>query len=221
MTAPVSRSIRRKVIGLVLTTTALALLVAATTAMIFEAIGNRKAAVQEFRTLASLLAYNAAPSVTFQDGGPITQMLEGLKSHDHITRVRVHLASGKLLASYPVTDLDATPLPSNQAQERVWFEGGHLRLTLPILSPEGQVNGTIFMEAEQSQVTRRIAFAGLFLTVTMLLVGLLVWVAVRRWVRPITDPILELASLAGEVSASGNYSLRSTSRADEIGRAHV
>ena len=210
-----TKSIRGKVITLVLTTTALALLVAATTALVFEAIGNRKAAVQEFRSLAGLLAYNAAPSVTFQDAGPISQMLEGLKSHDHITRVRVYLASGQLLAVYPSTDRDPSPLPPDQTQDRVWFEGGHLCLTQSIRTPEGRVNGTIFMEAEQSQVKRRIAFAGLFLGVTMLLVSLLVWVAVRRWVRAITDPILELAGLSAEVSASGNYGLRAHATADD------
>ena len=210
-----TKSIRGKVITLVLTTTALALLVAATTALVFEAIGNRKAAVQEFRTLAGLLAYNAAPSVTFQDAGPISQMLEGLKSHDHIIRVRVYLASGQLLAAYPSTDRDSSPLPSDQIQERVWFEGWHLCLTQSIRTPEGRVNGTIFMEAEQSQVKRRIAFAGLFLALTMLLVSLLVWVAVRRWVRAITDPILELAGLSAKVSTSGNYGLRAHATADD------
>jgi signal transduction histidine kinase/DNA-binding response OmpR family regulator len=215
LTAKPSSSIRRKVIVLVLTTTALALLLTAATALGYEAYGYRKASVQELRAIAEIIAYNTAPNVAFHDAGPAMRILESLRAHGHITRARIHLASGEVLASYPPHDPDAPLLPVSQVEDRVWSEDGRLRLTVRIRTPEGGANGTLFLEADQSEFAHRVALTGAFLALVMMLVGLLTWVAVRRWVRAITDPILELTELASDVSISRDFSLRAHAQEDD------
>ncbi len=218
MNATPTTSIRRKVSVLVLTMTALALLLTAAASLTYEAYGYRKAGAQELRALAEIIAYNTAPNVAFQDAGPAVQILESLKAHGHITRARVHLASGEILASYPAVDPNAPLLPASAVEDRMWFEAGRWHLTLRIWTPEGRVSGALFLEAEQSHVTRRMALTGVFLAGVLVLVSLLVWAVIRRWVRVITDPVMELAELASTVSTTRDFSLRARSGAeDELG----
>ena len=218
MIARLTNSIRRRVVVLVVTTTASALFVTGVAFLGYEIYGSRTTAIQELRSLADLLAHNTAVAVAYEDPGPATQILEGLKDHGQLTRASIYLPSGELLTSYPRTQPGTSHLAPDQMKEQLGERAGRIQLTVPIRLPEGRMTGVLVLESDQSHLTRRLKFAGTFLLVLLLLISLLIWVIVRRWVRAITDPVIELSTVASRVSASRDYSLRASSPAgDELG----
>jgi signal transduction histidine kinase/CheY-like chemotaxis protein len=214
LTAPTS-SIRRKVITLVLATTTTALLLSALAFLGYEGYALRRVAAQDLQALGEIIAYNTAPFVAFHDGGPATQILESLKTHGHITRAQVHMASGELLASYPADGRPVVIHPLDAARDRVWFSGGHIELTKLVHNPEGQPTGFVYLASDMSHLNARLVLASLFQAGMLLLIGLVVTAFVRRWARVITEPVLELAGVASRVSTSRDYSLRAQSRSDD------
>ena len=97
LTAP-KTSIRKKVTVLVLAATTMALLLAALTFLGYEGYAFRKASAQELSALGEIVAYNASAAVAFNDEGTAARILEGLKTHGHITRAQVfsELNAGRL-----------------------------------------------------------------------------------------------------------------------------
>jgi signal transduction histidine kinase/CheY-like chemotaxis protein len=205
---------------LVLASTTTALLVAAFTFLGYEGFVFRKASAQELSALGEIVAYNASVAVAFNDDGPATKVLEGLKAHGHITRAQVfsELNAGRLLAAYPPESGEVPPRTVAGAREEAWFSKGQICVTSIIKSPEGKPLGLVYLESDQGRLASQMAFAGVFLLSMSIGLSILVFAIVRKWVRVITDPILDLSGLAGRVSTERDYSLRAQVREnDELG----
>jgi len=208
-------SIRRKAVVLVLLTTGLALLLAALGFLGYEGYASRQSAAQDLRALGEIIAYNATPAVVFHDAGPAQQILDGLRVHGHITRARIQMASGEVLADFPAGSPDRGPWPGGEAGDRVWFSRGRVELAQRIRSEAGVPVGLLFLESDQAALADRLAWASAFSCFILGLIGLLVWAILRRYGRVLTDPILELARTASAVSTTRDYSLRAQGRSDD------
>jgi signal transduction histidine kinase/CheY-like chemotaxis protein len=220
LSTPPRTSIRKKVIVLVLATTTSALLLAAIAFLGYEGFVFRRASAQELSALGEIIAYNASVAVAFNDEGTAAKVLEGLKVHSHITRAQVfnELNAGKLLAAYPPEPGPVAPRTVAGAREEAWFAKGQICVTTIIRSPEGKPTGVVYLESDQGRLARQMILAGLFLLSMSAALSILVWAFVRKWVRVITDPILDLSGLAGRVSTERDYNLRAQVREnDELG----
>ena len=215
MTAPPTSSIRRKVVALILVATTSSLLLASLAFLGYERYALRRVAAQDLRALGEIVAYNIAPTAAFHDAGAATQLLESLKTHGHIVRAQVHLPSGDLLASYPQDGIRRELQPLEGAPDRVRFVRGRIELTKAIRNPEGRSVGTVFLVSDQGHLVQRLILASLFLVGMVLVLALAAWAFVHRWVRVITEPVLDLAGVASRVSQSRDYSLRAEARADD------
>ena len=201
-------SLRQKAMILVLGITASALILGAGAFLGFEGFASRNAAALGLSSLAETLAINVAVPVAFEDKHSAEAILNALKTHGHIPRAAAYMASLQVLATYPSSgSVDLSRLRV-YLEDRVWFEDGHIRATKRICTPDGKVVGVLFLEMDQSDRARRLASTALFLLVVLALVGLLVWTLGRRWVHVITDPVLDLAAVASQVSGSRDFSLR-------------
>ncbi|MBI1751719.1 MAG: response regulator [Acidobacteria bacterium] len=200
-------SLRRKVMFLVIGLTAMALVLGATAFLTFEDFVSRKADARALSSLAEIISVNVALPVTFDDAGASVEVLKGLKAHGHITEARVYNATGALLTSYPA--LAAAPSRIRVGQEdRVWFEAGRIRASKRIYTPEGRIVGSLFLEMDQADRGKKMAFTTLFLVAVLTLVGLPVWFLGRRWAHVITAPVRDLADVAFAVSQTADFSLR-------------
>jgi len=201
-------SLRRKVSVLVLCMTAMALILGAVAFLTFQDFASRKADARSLDSLAEIISFNVAVPVTFDDPAATRKILESLKTHGHIVEARVYQASGALLAAFPAKG-PTTPLHIEVEQgDRVWFEGGRLRVTKRIYTPEGRIVGGLYLEMDQQDHVTRLAVTALFLLVVLTLVGILVGFLGRRWVHLITAPVRELADVASRVSHTRDFSLR-------------
>ncbi|WLT31222.1 response regulator [Geothrix sp. PMB-07] len=204
---PPKTSLRQKVMFLVMGLTAMALMVGATAFLTFEDFASRKSDARALSSLAEIISVNLALPVTFDDAGASVEVLKGLKAHGHITEARVYSASGAMLTSYPALATPASRIRVGQ-EDRVWFEAGRICASKRIYTPEGRIVGSLFLEMDQADRGKKMAFTTLFLLGVLTLVGLPVWFLGRRWAHVITAPVRDLADVAFEVSQTADFSLR-------------
>ena len=214
------KSLRQKVTLMLMLTAGLAMVLAAMSFLAFEAYYLRTAAAVDLQSLGSIIAYNANSAVAFGDSEAASKILGGLKDRKHITAGRIYRADGTVLGSYPIGESGSEPpMPLSRTIERVGPNpAGMLTTTRFIQSEDGHPIGLLYLESDQGEIVDRVVWTGLVLGVITLLLGILTYLFVSRFQGVLTDPILGLAELVADVTASRNYSLRAVKKSeDELG----
>ena len=105
-----SRSISRKLMLVVLSTTFTGLLLSALAMLAYDIRTYQTAWLDDLRTQADLIASSSAPALTFNDPRTATENLALLKSRPAIVEAAIYGPGGKLFASY-ARDGGASALP--------------------------------------------------------------------------------------------------------------
>ncbi|MBI3131090.1 MAG: response regulator [Acidobacteria bacterium] len=203
---------------LIVITTFLTLLLGFLAMLLFERGQIRKAMVSEVQTLGEIVAGRTGYALTFNDPEVARGHLEALAAYRSIEVTAISDANRKLFAECRFKGAEGPLLPPGQWPERPIFRGGKLELTSPILV-DGKVQGYVYLRANLNLLDRRIATFGTILLAVLLASILLAGFGVDRFQKPITDPILQLATVAKRISqANADYGERAVKTTeDEIG----
>ncbi len=213
-----SGTIKAKLVTLVMLTSGLALLISVTLIGINDAILFRKTMVRDLRTLAAIIGGSVSSAIDFDDEVAAAKSLAALEHHSHILAAAIYTKDGKVLAGYVRRDQPKSadwPKPGSDGHE---FQGGELLLFHPIIVRGADAIGTIYLRLDTAEL-RALLWRYFFIGTVILAGALLVtFVVSSKLQKVISEPILELASTAREVSEKKNYSIRATKRTgDEIG----
>jgi methyl-accepting chemotaxis protein len=211
-------SIRRKLTLLVVSACVFALTLACIGFTLYERASFRTDIASELTTLADTLGANTAASLAFNDPKTGAEMLRALRTEDHVLAACLYDLQGNVFAVYRRGDLDANfPMPALSADGSK-FQAKTVTL-FRSLTLKGEKTGSIAIVSDLEEFTAKtrqymkIAFMVLFVSLSV------TYLFSMRLLRVITDPIVELSSLAGEVSAQEDYSLRATVKSnDEVGK---
>jgi signal transduction histidine kinase/CheY-like chemotaxis protein len=210
-------SIQRKLALLILFATLFALVLSFLGFGVYEWLAFRKEVAQELATLADTLGANTAASVAFDDPKSAGEMLSALKSDAHIEAACLYDGQGNLFASYRRADMPASfPMPALRT-DGDYFSSSSLSLYRGVSLNEekaGSIAIVSDLSAFRSKIIQHLKIALLVLFLSSLITGL-----ISAWMlRAITSPLLQLASVATNISRDQNYSLRVAQRGtDEIG----
>jgi two-component system, sensor histidine kinase and response regulator len=209
-------SIERKLTLVMLTTSLLGLSVACLGFEIYERASYRESITSELTALAETLGANTTASLAFSDHQSAVDILNALRAERHVVTACLYDKHGKFFADYKrePTDDHCSESSSDTGSK---FKGEFVTLGHSI-SLGGEGAGSIVLTSDLDELhakTRRyteIAALVIFLSVmATLLVS-------SRLIRLITNPILQLAKIAGRVSAKEDYTLRAIPLGlDEIG----
>ena len=120
-----SRSISRKLMLVVLSTTFTGLLLSALAMLAYDIRTYQTAWLDDLRTQADLIASSSAPALTFNDPRAATENLALLKSRPAIIEAAIYGPSGKLFASYAREgERSAVPVAAQPAGYRI--DGEHI-----------------------------------------------------------------------------------------------
>src|SRR5690606_14047747 len=100
MLAAIRRSLRRKVIAIVLVTTSIALLTSAAVLLSYESGNYRDFLTNDIRSQAEILARTNAPALAFSDPEAAATNLSLLSSRRDIDAAAIYTDDGALFASY-------------------------------------------------------------------------------------------------------------------------
>ena len=177
----------------------------------------RNATVEEMITLADIIGYNCAASLTLNDSTDAKGILESLERQLHIDSACVYDAEGGIFTDW-IRPLAETTIPSSPPgvyEHR--FERDHLLLFRDIEWGEEKI-GTVYLRTDLTAMNARLKrYAGI--VILILLVSLLVtWRISSRLQSIISEPIFNLLSTTEMVARDQNFTIRAQSHGeDELG----
>ncbi len=220
MSALRDMSIGRKLTAIILSITAVTLLLACGVMISYDVITTRRAMVRDASTLADMVADNSTAALTFHDAQAAQDVLKSLRTQPHVTAAGLFTEDGRLFAQY-VRDRQELDLPSPPPALRkndTFFDAGHLLVFRPVRLEADSI-GTVYLESDFSEMKARLRTYPWVIAVALLLSSIVAFPLAARLQGLVSGPILELAQTARRVSLERNYALRCpVTSHDEVGR---
>jgi PAS domain S-box-containing protein len=214
------QSVRGKLMGVVSSTTVIALLVAGAALLWHDLSSYRKSWTSELATEASILSMSLAPALAFDDQAAAERNLVALQARPQLLVAALYLPGGDLYADYVRPGSPAPPprLPGagGAAAGSPHTAGERVELTAPIVR-NGEWLGTIYLQARYDVAGRVITYLGILAIVTAfsLFAALILSTALQR---VITAPLDAMSDVARQIVHQRDYSLRvQKTTDDEIG----
>lgn len=206
-------SIKGKMTAIIMLTSCLALLGVGTVFVAYELFTYRKTMVRELSTLADITGENCIPALSFGNLNEAEKLLATLSRESQIVGACIY-QEGKIRVRYP-TNAPGSFFPATPLEESSSFEKDYLDLFRPMLNPEGQKVGIIYMKANLAKMYARLRqYAGIVLTV-LLVASVVAFGISSRLQRVISQPLLELSQTAHVVSDRRDYSVRAQRHGDD------
>lgn len=212
MNASKTRSLRTKLLGVVLATTFVAVVVALTAMVGYDLHAYHKSWTDDMSAQAELLGRTTAAALTFDDAKAARENLSLLRLRSQVRAAAIYGAGGNLFASY-IGDADGRATPAVAEPDGVQVQDGELTVFRRIVE-NGEVLGTVYLRADYPLYQRLLSYAEIAFAV-MLLAMLVAFVLSSRLQRRITHPILAIAQLAREVVERRDYSRRVPKLSDD------
>jgi two-component system, sensor histidine kinase and response regulator len=200
-------SIGRKLTMIILSITAVSLLLACTIMVGYDLLTYRGAMVRDVSTLADMVADNSTAALTFHDVQAANDVLRSLRTQPHITAACLYTQDGRVFATYVreggvVAFSPPPPRPNGSS-----VENGHLLQFRPVRLGKDLI-GTVYVESNFSEMSQRLRAYSLAMALTLLISSIAAFVMAARLQRLVSEPILELVRATRRVSSERNYAIR-------------
>jgi len=215
MLAWVTRSVRGKLLAVVIITTCAALSVAASALIVYDLRTYEQSRIDDLTTLADVLGAASGPALAFEDKRGALENLALLRVRPTILGGALYDASGRMFAAYAPEQLGQVSIPFNDSPQ-ITIVDRRLSLAQPVFE-RGERVGTLYLVARYDAVQRLLYSAAIFAAVVLF--SLLVALLVSTWLgRTLSTPIRNIASAARRVMEHRDYSVRvEKTTQDEIG----
>ena len=209
--------IQRKLVVIILLTTALALLLMRSAFFAYEYLTFRETTLRQSETLARVIAANSTAVLTFGDEHDAEETLSAFKAEGSLLAAALYDEGGNLFSYYP-TNLPPTALPEKPEPDGFHFGGSYLTGFEPVVE-KGERKGTLYLKFDTGTVMREwLRVSGLIGAGVISTVLLVTFLFSRKLQQQISQPILALAEMARAVSTRRDYSVRARKLGgDEVG----
>ncbi len=210
-------SIQHKLAAVILATSCFALSLACLGFALYEHASFRVMMTSELSALADTLGANMAASLTFSDHKSAQAMLSALRGEKQIVAACLYDNRGKIFAEYRRPDVAGAFRMPAWREDGAQFDEAYLTLFRTVSLDQEKV-GSIAIVSDLSVLHARLRQYAEIAALVLLVSVLATFLVSSRLLRVITEPILQLAGIAGRVSAQEDYSLRAIPRGnDEVG----
>ncbi|HEY0064596.1 MAG TPA: ATP-binding protein [Telluria sp.] len=199
------RSMRKKLVTVVLLSTLAALLVSVSALIVYDLRSYHRALLSDMSTQAELLGRMTAAALTFDDKRLASDNLALLRIRPSVRAGALYDAQGALFASYTAPG-ETLALPPRASEPSIRVDGDYLLISRPVME-NGERLGTVYLRAEYALVARALDYALVALAVIALAL-LIAWLLARRLGRALTTPITSISEIAREVVSTRDYSQR-------------
>ena len=210
-------SIQRKLTFVILVTSILGLSLACMAFEIYERASYRDAMASELLALADTLGANSTASLAFNDHQSALDILGALRAERHIVAGCLYDKHGKLFAEYQRAaggpDCRTSALPEEGARFQMESATQYRNISLGG-EPAGAIAIISDLDALHAKIRQYTEISAVVIFVSVLAT----FFVSSRLIRLITQPILQLAGIAGRVTKQQDYALRAVSSGnDEVG----
>lgn len=199
--------IRKKLMGIAMLTTAVALLLAGTAFIVYELAIFRSAMTRELVSTADILGTNSTAALTFDDPMGAELTLQGLRAIPRIMSAAIYTKEGKLFAAYHRGDAQPEAVPARPGADGDTLEGMRLVLFRPIVLDRERI-GTIWLQSDLREVAGHLMLYAIVSIVVLLASSALALFVSSRLQQMISEPVQHLARTVKAVSETRDYSIR-------------
>ena len=214
------RSIRHKLLLMVLVANLITLAVASSILLYHDVMQYRDGRAAELSSLAAVLSQGSITALEFDDAKVANENLAQLSANPNIVAAAIYTSKNNLFASYAQKKVNKSELPQQQIAptlDSVQFDQGELIVSKRILSEQGVI-GSIYVKARydlSAWLQGYLLILGAVL-IGSLSLGLIISSKLQHWV---SGPLHAVSEVAREVMQQHNYSLRTVkSTDDEVGQ---
>jgi signal transduction histidine kinase/ActR/RegA family two-component response regulator len=210
------RSIRSKLMLVVLATAVTALVVVAIALIVYESRAYERQTADGLMTQAQVLGRASAPALVFDDPIAARENLALLKVQPQIRAAAIYTPAGRLFASYGSTDVLGPGFPRAPRADGYLIEGAEIVVFRRIVE-DRDVLGTVYLRAGYDLDARLRDYLGILglVLIASLALALLLSAALQR---AITRPIIAVTDVARQVIERRDFSLRvAKTTHDEVG----
>lgn len=203
------QSITRSLTHMNLMVSGTALLLACAAFSTYDWVTYRANTVRARAGQALMISLNSASALEFNDSLAAETTLDALRSTRSLLFAGIYRADGTPFAVYWRDGRgQAQPVPATSAGQTVYaFHGGRLSLARSIVL-DGKPIGTVYLLSDSRDINDRLIRYAEIVAIVLLL-SLLAALAVSSISqRKISQPIVQLADVAGSVSRNRNFSVR-------------
>lgn len=198
-------SVRSKLILMAVSTTFVALLVAALAMLLYDLRTFKQYWVDDLMTQADIIANVTAPALTFNDAKTAQQNLAVLRVRPQILAGAIYGAHGERFATYAQQSL-ATGFPAHPDKPGYHIDGGELVVYHSIVD-NGELLGTVYLRARYGLVERMVDYAAILGAVLLGALAVAALVA-SRLQKGITRPLQDITTVMRDVMARRDFKLR-------------
>jgi signal transduction histidine kinase/ActR/RegA family two-component response regulator len=205
------RTIGTKLVIVIMSTTAVALLVACAGLLVYDQHSARRSSAERLTTVGDVLAAHSAAALAFGDDQAAGETLRSLHAVPDVTLACLLLPDGSELARYERVP-GKQPCPGGG--DRIDIDASRVVLVRPV-QMRARRAGTLAVEVSLDPVTARLRNGLGLVAALFVLSGSIAFALSRRLQRVIAGPILDLAHTAQQVSVERAYDLRATRHGDD------
>jgi signal transduction histidine kinase/HAMP domain-containing protein len=209
------RSVRRKLMVVMIATTAAALVMTGVAMTLYDVRSFRERSLADLTAQADVLGLAATAALEFDDPKSAQQYLEFLKVLPNVKRAAIYTSKGSLFARYSTGGDDAA-FPKLAAVDGSATDGKTLTLFKRIVAND-EILGTVYLAAEYDLVRRLGGYAAIVTAVLVASLGAALLMSSRLH-KSVTGPIGAITAVARQVIEKRNFALRaSIDSGDEVG----
>jgi signal transduction histidine kinase len=209
-------SVHRKLLLVVLATTAFALLITGAAMVVYDLRTFRQTWVTDLTAQANILGLASASALEFEDPQSARDYLNLMQARPNVIGAAIYTAKGAVFAEYSAPGRDTVEFPPLPKLDGYQTEGNELELFKRIVA-DNEILGTVYIKAQYGIVGRFLNYLGILGAVMAL--SLLAAVLISRQLqKSVTRPIQEITSVARTVMENRDFSARARKTTDdEIG----
>jgi len=210
-------AIGRKLTLVMMSISSATVLLAGITVIIYEVAAFRTVAVHDLSVQAEIVGENCAAALAFDDPRTAQETLASLRARTDIVAACVYRNDGSILASYPSETGASSVMLAEPEPDGHRLEHGNLVLFHQVVHGR-KVLGTVYLRSNLGPHYTRLMADVIIAVATMLVSWILALALAARLQRVISEPILDLAQVARNVTERQDYSLRAEKHGeDELG----
>jgi PAS domain S-box-containing protein len=210
------RSVRGKLVGMVLLTTVIVLAVSAVAFVVYDLAVYRSSWAGDVATEANILALSTAPAMAFDDRDAANHNLAALRARDSVLAAGLYRPDGSLYAEYLHADARPVPPRAPAIAGGLRINGERVEIAQPI-TYNNEFLGTIYLRARYDVVGRVRAYLGIFSFISVLGVAIALLLSASLQ-QAVSGPLEAIAEVARQIVHRRDYSLRVAAGGDdEIG----
>ncbi len=212
-------------------TSAVLLIIISTLVLISGIYAARAATTNELQVLASTISANSRKPLVLGNYKEIDSLLEALIYQDNIRAayffdkdglpVSQHLANHD--SQFVLKSLEKDFIPSNKHRwhrsttEQFILSLEHISLFTPVFYQEERI-GTLYLLSDLGNLYSYLGNVAYMIVLSLFIMSCLAWFLAGWLQKPISEPLLNLATLMGKISKNKDYSYRAVKiNDDEIG----